>query len=464
MKTLAIIGSQWGDEGKGKITDLLSEKCDVVVRYQGGNNAGHTIIVDGKKIVLHLIPSGILHPHSVSLISHGVVFEPEAFQTELKKVIDSGINVTSDNLKISENVTVITSYNKLLDAARESQGAVKIGTTGKGIGPAYEDKIARRAIKLKDLFNLEDLKIKLARNLEEKETLFKHRYNTEFPSVADEALRLFNLGKNIAPFMCDTFSYLDQAIRENKKILFEGAQGILLDIDYGTYPYVTSSSTALGGVYTGAGIPESHIEEVLGITKAYTTRVGEGPFPTELFDNIGEEIQTKGQEFGATTGRKRRCGWLDLPLLKYAVKASNLTSIALTKLDILCGIKELKVCVAYEYEGSRIEVAYPGIDLTKAVPIYKKMKPFNDNFVDLLSIELELYIKEIENFLGIPVGIIAFGPERKEIIFRKDYFENEINPELDLSSWGKQPGVLEGIYPQVDSLKLSRILSSPTKK
>lgn len=422
MKTLAIIGSQWGDEGKGKITDLLSEKCDVVVRYQGGNNAGHTIIVDGKKIVLHLIPSGVLHPHSVSVIGHGVVFEPEAFQTELKKVTDSGIAVTAKNLKISENVTVITSYNKLLDAARESQGTIKIGTTGKGIGPAYEDKIARRAIKLKDLFNLNDLKIKLARNLEEKETLFKHRYNISFPSVEEEATRLFELGKNIMPYACDTFSYLDQAIIQNKKILFEGAQGVLLDIDYGTYPYVTSSSTSLGGIYTGAGIPESSVEEVLGITKAYTTRVGEGPFPTELFDSMGEEIQTKGHEFGATTGRKRRCGWLDLPLLKYSVKASNLTSIALTKLDILSGIKELKICIAYEYEGARIEVAYPGIDLSKAVPIYKSMKPFNDNFTGALSSELEEYIKEIEKFLGIPVGIIAFGPERREIIFRKKYF------------------------------------------
>ncbi len=422
MKTLAIIGSQWGDEGKGKITDLLSEKCDVVVRYQGGNNAGHTIIVDGKKIVLHLIPSGILHPHSVSVIGHGVVFEPEAFVNELRRVEEAGIKVTGANLKISENVTVITSYNKILDAARESQGSVKIGTTGKGIGPAYEDKVGRRAVKLKDLFDMELLKKKLARNLGEKEVLFKHRYNVDFPTIEQEADRLYTIGKTIQPFVCDTFSVLDHAVMNGKKILYEGAQGILLDVDYGTYPYVTSSSTALGGVYTGAGIPESHIEEVLGITKAYTTRVGEGPFPTELFDALGEEIQTKGHEFGATTGRKRRCGWLDLPLLKYSVKASNLTSIALTKLDILSDIRELKVCIAYEYEGKRIECAYPGIDLSLAKPIYKDMKPFTDNFSGALSNELETYIREIETFLGIPVGIIAFGPERKEIIFRKNYF------------------------------------------
>lgn len=426
MKTLAIIGAQWGDEGKGKITDLLSEKCDVVVRYQGGNNAGHTIIVDGKKIVLHLIPSGILHPHSVSVIGHGVVFEPEAFQVELATVAAAGIKVTSENLKISENVTVITSYNKLLDAARESQGSVKIGTTGKGIGPAYEDKVGRCAIKLKDLFDLESLKTKLARNLGEKEILFKHRYNVDFPSVEVEAQRLFDLGKNVKPFVCDTFSYLDHAVQAKKKILFEGAQGILLDVDYGTYPFVTSSSTSLGGVYTGAGIPESHVEEVLGITKAYTTRVGEGPFPTELFDEVGEKIQSIGKEFGATTGRKRRCGWIDLPLLKYSVKASNLTSIALTKLDILCLVDELKVCVAYEYEGKTIKCAYPGIDLYKAKPVYKTLKPFKDDFTNKsskdLSPELNDYILEIENFLGIPVGILAFGPERKEILFRKDYF------------------------------------------
>lgn len=426
MKTLAIIGSQWGDEGKGKITDLLGEKCDVVVRYQGGNNAGHTIIVDGKKIVLHLVPSGILHPHCVSVIGHGVVFEPEAFQKELETVAAAGIKITSDNLKISENVTIITSYNKLLDSARESQGSVKIGTTGKGIGPAYEDKVGRRAIKLKDLFDLETLKKKVARNLGEKEILFKHRYNIEFPTIDQEAERLFNLGKIIKPYVCDTFSVLDHAVTNGKKILYEGAQGILLDIDYGTYPYVTSSSTALGGVYTGAGIPQSSVQEVLGITKAYTTRVGEGPFPTELFDDVGEKIQTIGKEFGATTGRKRRCGWLDLPLLKYSVKASNLTSLALTKLDILCVVDELKVCVAYEYEGKTIDVAYPGIDLYKAKPVYKTMKPFKDDFTNKtnenLSPELNAYIKEIETFLGIPVGIIAFGPERKEIIFRKKYF------------------------------------------
>ncbi len=422
MKTLAIIGSQWGDEGKGKITDLLAIKSDVVVRYQGGNNAGHTIIVGTKKIVLHLIPSGILHPHALSVIGHGVVFDPDAFIKEMLDVENAGIKLSDKNLKISENATLITSYHKIIDAARESQGPIKIGTTGKGIGPAYEDKIARRALKLSDLRNIETLKIKLERLIQEKKILFENLYKVEYPNVNSEAERLYELGKKITPFLDDTFSILDTAIIENKKILYEGAQGILLDVDYGTYPFVTSSSTSLGGIFTGAGIPGSTIQEVLGITKAYTTRVGEGPFPTELFDAVGEFIQTKGHEFGATTGRKRRCGWLDLPLLKYSVKASNITSLALTKIDILSGMDQLKVCVGYEYNGKTIDCAYPGIDLTKAKPILKDLKPFTDDFKGELSSELKTYIKMIEEFVGIPVGILAYGPERSEIKFLKEYF------------------------------------------
>ena len=422
MKSLAIIGSQWGDEGKGKITDLLGLKCDVVVRYQGGNNAGHTIIVGEKKIVLHLIPSGILHDHCTSVIGHGVVFDLEAFGVEVQTVKDSGINVTPERLKISGNASVITYYNRLLDGQREAKGPIKIGTTGKGIGPAYEDKISRKGIKLKDLLNYETLLTKLQANLIEKESLFKNLYECDYPTAEEEAKRLFELGKSVAPFICDTFSFLDECKIKNKKFLFEGAQGVLLDIDYGSYPFVTSSNTSVGGVYTGAGLPGGSVEEVLGITKAYTTRVGEGPFPTELFDTVGEEIQTKGGEFGATTGRKRRCGWLDLPLLKYTVKASNLTSIALTKLDILSGMNELKVCTSYKYEGKEINCSYPGIDLSQVEPVLTDMKPFNDDFKGEQSQELKDYISLIEKEIGVPVGIIAFGPERSEITFLKNYF------------------------------------------
>ncbi|PIP94871.1 MAG: adenylosuccinate synthase [Bdellovibrio sp. CG12_big_fil_rev_8_21_14_0_65_39_13] len=424
MQTLAIIGSQWGDEGKGKITDLLGQKCDLVVRYQGGNNAGHTIIVGNKKTVLHLIPSGILHPHCVSLIGHGVVFDPEAFCKELDEVVNSGVEVTPKNLKISENATVITAYNKLLDVQRESKGPVKIGTTGRGIGPAYEDKAARKAIKIKDLLDLERLTKKLRQNAEEKIVLFEAKYKTEYPSVEAEAKRLFELGERVAPFVCDTFSYLDQALTANKKVLYEGAQGVLLDVDYGTYPYVTSSNTSAGGIYTGAGVSGKHLDEVLGITKAYTTRVGEGPFPSELFDEVGKHIQTKGNEVGATTGRTRRCGWLDLPLLKYSVKASNITSLALTKVDILCGIDTLKICIGYKYKGEIIDCAYPGIDLAEVEPVLKEVPPFNDTFTDgkELSPSLKSYIETIEQTVGIPVGIIAYGPERSEIKFLQNYF------------------------------------------
>jgi adenylosuccinate synthase len=423
MQSLAIIGSQWGDEGKGKITDLLGQKCDLVVRYQGGNNAGHTIIVGDKKIVLHLIPSGILHDHCVSIVGHGVVFDPRAFKEELEDVEKGGVNVTPQKLRISGNCSVITYYNRLLDGQRESKGTVKIGTTGKGIGPAYEDKTSRKGIKLKDLLNKEVLLTKLKDNMVEKEILFKHLYNVEYPSVEKEAEELFELGKLIEPFLCDTFSLIDHAVQENKKILYEGAQGVLLDIDYGSYPFVTSSSTSAGGIYTGAGLPGKNVDEILGITKAYTTRVGEGPFPTELFTELGDEIQRIGHEFGATTGRKRRCGWLDLPLLKYTVKASNITSIALTKVDVLSGLEGLKVCVGYKYKGETIDCAYPGIDLTAVEPILEDLKPFHDDFKgDTLSEELKSYIKTIEDNIGIKVGILAYGPERSEIKFVQDYF------------------------------------------
>jgi adenylosuccinate synthase len=423
MQSLAIVGSQWGDEGKGKITDLLGQRCDVVARFQGGNNAGHTIIVGDKKIVLHLIPSGILHDHCTSVVGHGVVFDPEAFKIELQEVLDSGCTVTPEKLKISSNCSVITVYNRLIDGQRENKGPVKIGTTGRGIGPAYEDKVSRIGLKLKDLLDKDILTTKLSANLQEKEVLFKHLYDVEFPSIEEEVERLFELGKIVAPFITDTFSFLDQCIQNNKKILYEGAQGVLLDIDYGSYPFVTSSNTSSGGVYTGAGLPGKHLEEVLGITKAYTTRVGEGPFPTELFTDQGDFIQTKGGEFGATTGRKRRCGWLDLPLLKYTVKASNITSIAITKVDVLADIEDLKICTGYEYEGKIIDCAYPGIDLSKVTPILENIDSFYDKFdSDELSTPLKKYIKQIEDFVGIPVGIIAYGPERSEIKFVKDYF------------------------------------------
>ena len=422
MKSLAIVGSQWGDEGKGKITDLLGQQVDIVARFQGGNNAGHTIIVEDKKIVLHLIPSGILHDHCLSLIGHGVVLDPEALVKELDTLVTSGISVTPRNFGISLNCSIITKYHQILDHAREGQGPVKIGTTGKGIGPSYEDKIARKGIKLTDLFDKKVLFQKIERSLQEKAFLFKSLYNVEFPSIEEETERLYSLGQKIKEFSCDTFNILARANEENKKVLYEGAQGVLLDVDYGSYPFVTSSNTSYGGIFTGAGCPSGKVDEVLGITKAYTTRVGEGPFPTELHTQLGEDIQRIGGEFGATTGRKRRCGWLDLPLLKYSIKASCLTSLALTKLDVLTEVDELKVCTAYEIDGEVISEISPGTDLNNATPIYKDLSPFKDDFTGENSEELNEFINLIEEECKTKVSIIAFGPERSQVKFLKNFF------------------------------------------
>ncbi|MFP5459022.1 MAG: adenylosuccinate synthase [Bacteriovoracia bacterium] len=422
MQTLAIIGAQWGDEGKGKITDLLSQKADLVVRYQGGNNAGHTIWVKGTKIVLHLVPSGILHPHCLSVVGHGVVLEPEAFLKELETV-RTHISVTRKNLLVSENTAVITSWHKLIDAAREGQGPVKIGTTGKGIGPSYEDKIGRRGLKVKDLLNKDQLLERLKQTADEKIFLLEKRYGVPCPSIEQEVERLYALGQQMKEFVGDSFGVLQDALAAGKKVLYEGAQGALLDIDYGTYPFVTSSSTTAAGIHTGAGTRQGKIDEVLGICKAYTTRVGEGPFPTELFDEVGAYIQKTGNEIGATTGRVRRCGWLDLPLLRYAIQCSSLTSIALTKLDILSGMKVLRVCYAYEYEGKTHTTARPGMNLAHVKPLFRDLKPFSDDFAgSTLSPELAAYIAMIEEELKIPVGIAAYGPDRDQIKFRKDYF------------------------------------------
>ncbi len=416
MQTMAIIGAQWGDEGKGKITDYFAKQFDYVVRFQGGNNAGHTIYVEGKKTVLHLIPSGILNPECVSVIGHGVVLDPEVFQIEVEALRENGVEVSSKNLLVSQHCNVITTYHKLLDQMRDSKGSQKIGTTGKGIGPTYEDRCSRKGIKLIDLFNKEVLTTKLTRLLKEKEVLFKQLYNVEYPSIEKEVNRLFELGKYLFQFSGDTFSELDQALSQNKKVLYEGAQGVLLDLDYGTYPFVTSSNTSVGGIYTGAGIPGHNLDEVLGIFKAYTTRVGEGPFPTELHNKLGVDIQTKGHEFGATTGRTRRVGWLDLPLLRYVKRSSNLTAIALTKLDVLEEMGALKVCTHYEFEGKKIEISYPGLDLSKVTPIYKEVQGFTTVFKDgEISPEVQSYLDMIEAEADITVKMIAYGPNRSEL-------------------------------------------------
>ncbi|QIV96658.1 adenylosuccinate synthetase [Allofrancisella inopinata] len=426
MSNIVIVGAQWGDEGKGKIADTLAEKSDLVVRYQGGNNAGHTLVVNGKKTFLHLIPSGVLHKHTKCVIGHGVVLDPVALDQEITRLLTNGVEISSKNLFVSESCVVITSYHKLLDAVRENSTNEKIGTTGKGIGPAYEDKVSRKGIKFKHLFDKEQLRTRLVNSLSEKETLFKDLYKVEYPSLEEELERLYNLGQKLKQYAADTFSIIDGAISQGKNIVYEGAQGVLLDIDYGTYPFVTSSNTSVAGVYSGATTAGHNLDHVIGITKAYTTRVGEGPFPTELFDDIGKFIQHKGGEIGVTTGRIRRCGWLDLPLLKYSAKCSNLTSIALTKIDVLSGMDTLKICVGYNYEGREIDCAYPGIDLAKVEPILVDLEPFTiqekitqDNIPEALKI----YLETIEKHVGIPISAVAYGPSREQILFLEDYFK-----------------------------------------
>ena len=418
MSSLAIIGLQWGDEGKGKITDLLGGDCDGVVRFQGGHNAGHTIWVDGKKTVLHLIPSGILHPSSVVFIAHGVAFDPRAFLDEIMLLGRKGLNIDPEKIRVSQNCPVVTRFHHLLDQVRES-GPWKLGTTGKGIGPCYEDKIARSGMRLKDLLNYDVLLDKIQKSLSEKRILFEKLYKLPIPQAEEEARDLFELGKDIRPFLCDTLEEL--AGKGDKKILYEGAQGVLLDVDYGTYPYVTSSHTFYGGIQTGA-FPGLCPGEVIGVAKAYSTRVGEGPFPTELNDSTGEVLQKLGHEYGSTTGRMRRCGWPDLPLLKYAVSISGATSMALTKLDVLAQMKQLKYCRAYLYEGKEIDCPFMGMDLSKVSPVYEEIPLFSGDFSGTrLDDSLKNFIKVIEDFTGIPVGMISYGPERNQIRFLRDY-------------------------------------------
>ena len=426
MSNIVIVGAQWGDEGKGKIADTLAEKSDLVVRYQGGNNAGHTIVVNGKKTFLHLVPSGVLHKHTKCVIGHGVVLDPIALDDEISRLRSSGIEINQENLFVSESCTVITSYHKILDAARENSTSEKIGTTGKGIGPAYEDKVSRKGIKFKHLFDRESLKIRLENSFSEKEILLKNYYKVEYPSLEEELDNLYTLGQKLKCYATDTFSVIDNAISTGKNIVYEGAQGVLLDIDYGTYPFVTSSNTSIAGVYSGATTAGKNLDHVIGITKAYTTRVGEGPFPTELFDDVGEFIQNKGGEIGVTTGRIRRCGWLDLPLLKYSAKCSNLTSIALTKIDVLSDIDTLKICVGYKYEGKEIDCAYPGIDLDKVEPILIELEPFSieeELTCENIPKTLKTYLETIEKHIGIKISALAYGPSREQILFLEDYFK-----------------------------------------
>jgi len=428
MKHVVVVGSQWGDEGKGKIVDWLSSEADVIIRFQGGHNAGHTLVIDGVTYKLRLLPSGIVRKNKISLIGNGVVIDPWALLEEIEEIKSKGVEVNENNLIISDSATLILPFHRELDEIREdTAGNSKIGTTRRGIGPAYEDKIGRRSIRVMDLISEDGLNQRL-------ETVLLH-HNAIRKGLGKEIYKKEQLKKNllkIAPkilkFSQPVWKRIDEFKTQRKKILFEGAQGILLDVDHGTYPFVTSSNTVAASAATGSGCGPNSIGYVLGITKAYTTRVGEGPFPTELKDNIGELLGTRGKEFGTVTSRKRRCGWFDGVLVRQTIKISGINGIALTKLDVLDELDEIKMCVAYEIEGKKINYLPAATDeQNKVKPIYKIYKGWKKSTVgiknfDELPKNAKVYIKDLEQFIETKVSSISTSPERNDTILIEDPF------------------------------------------
>ncbi|ABY93614.1 MAG: Adenylosuccinate synthetase [Caldanaerobacter subterraneus] len=426
MSTLVIVGTQWGDEGKGKITDYLAEKADVVVRYQGGNNAGHTVEKEGVQYKLHLIPSGILYSEKICIIGNGVVVDPASLIEEIENLQKQGISV--DNLKISDRAHIVFPYHIKQDELEEiSKGKNDLGTTKRGIGPCYMDKSERIGIRVCDLLKPKVFEEKLRRNVEKKNKLFKELYGAEGFDFEEMYQKYLEYAEKIKPFVTDTTVLLYDLIKSGKKVLFEGAQGTLLDLDLGTYPYVTASHPIAGGVTVGAGIGPTMIDEVMGVVKAYTTRVGKGPFPTELFDENGEFLREKGHEYGTTTGRARRCGWLDAVILKYSVRVSGITHFALTKLDTLTGLKKIKICTGYKFNG-RIITDFPASleDLAQCEPVYEEFDGWEEDIqgaktFDDLPYNAQKYIRRIEELIGIKAAIISVGPERNQTIVLRDF-------------------------------------------
>jgi len=426
MATLAIVGTQWGDEGKGKIVDILSEKAHVIVRFQGGNNAGHTVVINGTKYVLHLLPSGILHEGKTCVLGNGMVIDLEALVNEIEFIKRVGKSVDG-RIKLSERAHIILPYHKQLDAASEKKkGNGSIGTTLKGIGPAYRDKAGRVGIRIADLKNPETFKHRLVENIKEKSIILKYVYGFEPDLNADEiysaTMRIF---EKLEPFVCDTITYLNKAIDEKKRVLFEGAQATLLDIDAGTYPYVTSSNSSALGIASGSGISPKKVEKIAGIAKAYTTRVGGGPFPTELCCQLGELLRARGHEYGATTGRPRRCGWLDLVAVRYSTMVNDLDALVITKLDVLDAFEEIKVCTGYRIDGKPTDT-FPSTveELSKVEPVYETLPGWKTKTTDIKDFEklpenAKRFIKFIEEFLNIPVSLVSTGPQRDEIICRE---------------------------------------------
>jgi len=429
MANVVVVGSQWGDEGKGKIVDWLSSRADVVVRFQGGHNAGHTLVVNGEVYKLSLLPSGIVRGGKLSVIGNGVVLDPWAFLDEMKRIKDQGVTVNAENLLISESTALILPIHSELDGIRENRAdGVKIGTTKRGIGPAYEDKVARRAIRVCDLADEEHLLARVKNLLHHHNAL---RRGLGKPETDAEELhaKLLEIAPKILPFMAPVWHALDEAQNADKRILFEGAQGAMLDIDHGTYPFVTSSNTIAGQAAAGSGMGPGSLNYVLGITKAYTTRVGEGPFPTELFDAIGQRLGERGHEFGTVTGRQRRCGWFDAVMVKQAIITGGITGIALTKLDVLDGLAELNICTGYKL-GDKIIRRLPAGAANQAsvTPIYESMPGWQGStrgarsWADLPA-EAVKYVRRVEELIGCPVSMVSTSPEREDVILMRDPFK-----------------------------------------
>jgi len=423
MPNVVIVGTQWGDEGKGKVVDLITDRADLVVRFQGGNNAGHTLVVNGEQTICHLIPSGILHEGKKCLIGNGLVVDPEVLLEEMTKLKGKGISISPERLSLSEKAHLIMPYHKALDNAREAaKGKDKIGTTGRGIGPCYEDKVGRTGIRAIDLLEPEILEEKIRSNLKEKNfilTKFLDAEPLEFQPIFDQYL---SMAEDLKHYITDVSLEIDQALKSGKNILFEGAQGTHLDIDHGTYPFVTSSNPVSGTVCAGAGVGPDKLHHILGIVKAYTTRVGAGPFPTELLDETGDYIQEKGAEFGATTGRRRRCGWLDLVMIRDSIRLNGLTSISITKLDVLTGLERLKICVGYDFQGKRIDYRPTSLTrLAQCKPIYVDLPGWKDDIssakqMDQLPQETRDYLEMINQITKVPFSYISVGPNRDQTI------------------------------------------------
>ncbi len=432
MANVVVVGSQWGDEGKGKIVDWLSERADIVVRFQGGHNAGHTLVIDGVSYKLSLLPSGVVRSGKLAVIGNGVVIDPHALLAEIEKLAKQGVNVTPANLRIAENATLILSLHRELDGIREdaaSNSGTKIGTTRRGIGPAYEDKVGRRAIRLIDLADADALPGKVDRILTHHNALRRGLGEAEV-SHATIMEELNAISEAVLPYSESVWSLLDRERRKGARILFEGAQGALLDIDHGTYPYVTSSNTVAGQASAGSGMGPGSLGYILGITKAYTTRVGEGPFPTELHDEIGQFLGERGHEFGTVTGRKRRCGWFDAALVRQSVATNGITGIALTKLDVLDGLEELKICVGYKLDGKQIDHLPAGQAAQARVePVYITLEGWKGSTVGArkwadLPAQAIKYVRQVEELIGAPVALLSTSPERDDTILVTDPFED----------------------------------------